>query len=146
VSAANESQGAEERLRLARELLIEAHHRARAQSGDLGPPQTEPEAADPDFSRQGREILGVLYPQPMAPTRRERVLSVVRRYVDRAEALDRRRVRFVHDFRASHGFDRSAYTPAEAAELAGGLERLDAEAGDGLRAAALELVDPPSDP
>lgn len=125
--AGSSSEG--DRLRLARELLIEAHHRARASTGDLGP--------------HGRELLGVLWPRPMAPTRRERLLGVVRRYVDRAEALARRRDRFVHDFRAEHGFDRSAYTADEASELADGLTRLDVEVGERLVAAALELLEPP---
>lgn len=134
-------------MRLARELLIQAHHRARGRTGDLGPPpaaEPAPEGeVEDDLTPHGRELLGVLWPRPMGPARRERLLSVVRRYVDRAEALARRRDRFVHDFRAEHGFDRSAYTAAEASELADGLARLDAEAGERLGDAALELLEAP---
>jgi len=136
------------RLELCEKLLQEAVYQARAKSGGfpggagagcgLGPP---PEARGLELTEHGRELFGTLFPAPPSPTRLARISELVQGWVGEADALDRERNHFLRAFRTRHGFDRRAYSPAEAREFEQGLERVNTEAGARLRAAAQALLD-----
>lgn len=135
------------RLELAEKLLQEAVYRARARSGGelggarggcgLGPP---PEARGLELTEHGRELFGTLFPAPPSPTRLARIAELVQGWVGEADALDRERNHFLRAFRTRHGFDRRAYSPAEAREFEAGLARVNAQANERLRAAASALL------
>jgi len=135
------------RLELVEKLLQEAVYRARARSGgELGEPKggcglgPAPEARELELTEHGRELFGTLYPVPPSATRLAHIAELVGKWVGEADALDRERNHFLRAFRTTHGFDRRAYSPAEAREFEAGLARVNAEARARLQAAARALV------
>jgi hypothetical protein len=64
---------------------------------------------------------------------------VLRGWVEKQDALDRKRNHFLKAFRGQHGFDRTRYTSEQSAEFEAGLARVNDEEDRLRRAAALEL-------
>jgi len=124
-----------ERLELAEELLREAVFASRARqaagANPLAAPATcglgervEP-ALDLLLSPRAGELSDRLFgPEPRSP---ERVREVLAEWVERQDALDRKRNHFLKDFRQRHGFDRSAYAPELARAFEEGLERINVQ-------------------
>ena len=143
------------RIRLAESLLQEAVYCARARqaagvglAGSVleslsGPGRCglgKPIELELELTPHGKELLHELLPHPLGPTQLARIREVVARWIERADALDRKRNHFRRDFRAAHGFDRRDYGPAESQEFEKGLAQINAEANVGLRTAAEELL------
>jgi len=143
-----------ERLAWAAALLDEAVYRSRErQAAGLSPlAGSAPgcglgERAEVvlELSPRGAELAAKLWPGS-DPTRGELgagVAAVVAGWVERQDALDRKRNHFLKRFRGEHGFDRSAYGPAVAAELEAGLAAVNAEVDAGREAAARALCGEP---
>ncbi|MEM6675158.1 MAG: hypothetical protein AAF726_20070 [Planctomycetota bacterium] len=68
------------------------------------------------------------------------IRAVVRSWVERQDALDRKRNHFLRDFRGTHGADRRAYEAATLSEFEAGLERINALETQEREAAARELL------
>jgi len=150
-SEAQEVRDAQEaRIHLAERLLQEELFRARVREaaltgpalGDPGAGASAPEpVATPDLTPLGLELLLRLWPGPQPATRLARLDEITAAWVERAGSIERRRGRFLADFRAAHGFDRREYSPAEGRALDQGLARLDAEHAQRLRSAARQLLE-----
>jgi len=136
----NEPRLGEERLGLARELLREAVFASRAKQAAA----TSILRADPDskagncglgagaaielgLSEKGRALAARLWPVALAPELNERVAKSISEWIERQDALDRKRNHFLRDFRGANGLDRSAYTADQLAAFEAGLERVNAE-------------------
>jgi len=144
-----------DKLQAARNLLQEAVYQARARQaagvglsghhldqpapvGGCGMGHAPEEALE--LSERGADILRRVWPSPLGPVAVERLRSMLQDWVQRQDALDRKRNHFLRDFRQSHGFDRRAYSDEEATAFENGLERINAEADDRLAQAAHELL------
>jgi hypothetical protein len=68
-----------------------------------------------------------LFESELAADEIERVREVMREWIERADALDRKRNHFLKAFRGRHGFDRNAYGPEELAAFEQGLAAVNAE-------------------
>ena len=93
-----------------------------------------------DLTPEAEGIFKTLWPRPVAPTEIERLQRVMTNWVERQDAVDRKRNHYLRDFRQKHGFDRREYSPELAREFEEGLERVNAEADERLRQAAEELL------
>jgi hypothetical protein len=144
-----------DRLRLAERLLQEAVYHSRSrQTAGVGLGGVSPgEPAGPgrcglggapdgplELTGRGEELLRLLFPQPIAPSRQAQIGDVLADWVGQSDALDRRRNHFLRDFRVAHGFDRRAYTAEEAREFESGLAGINAEMDARLSAAAQALL------
>ena len=98
-------------------------------------------AVELDLSDRGAELLAELWPDGLAPEALPRVREVMRAWIQRQDALDRKRNHFLRDFRGSHGADRSAYAPETLTAYEQGLDAVNAEVSAGLEAAAQALLD-----
>ena len=144
-----------EKLHAAKSLLQEAVYQARARQaagvglsghqldqpapvGGCGMGQAPEEALE--LSERGGEILRDVWPSPLGPVAVDRVRSVLQDWVNRQDAIDRKRNHFLRDFRQSHGFDRRAYSDEESQAFENGLDRINSEADDRLSQAAHELL------
>jgi hypothetical protein len=147
------------RLEIAEAFLQEAVYRSRARqaagtalagldtaadvvrdAGNCGLGQKA--AVELDLSARGAELFRALWPdgaEPQAPVI-DGVRAVLRAWVQRQDALDRKRNHFLRDFRGSHGYDRAAYAPAALAAYEAGLAAVNAEVAAGLREAARALL------
>ncbi len=145
----------EERIRAAEDLLQEAVLQSRerlaaglaladmavdvfAAPGRCG--LGDPVEGELELTPLGSELLHELWPQPLAPRRLTHLREVVSGWVETSDALDRKRNHFLRDFRSAHGADRTTYSPAETEEFEGGLARINGEASERLRQAALDLL------
>src|SRR5688572_3752260 len=142
-----------ERISLARELLREAVFQSRAKqaagtslvrgaseskSGNCG--LGAHAAIESRLSEKGREVAAKLWPAELAPESAARAEALISAWVERQDALDRKRNHFLRDFRTANGFDRAKYTSEQLAAFESGLERVNAEE-DRLRSdAAAELA------
>ena len=97
-------------------------------------------AVELDLSERGQELYGELWPAGLDPEAQARVHAAMRAWIQRQDALDRKRNHFLRDFRGSHGYDRNAYGPDTLAAFEAGLEAVNAEIADGLREAARTLL------
>ena len=144
----------EDRIQLAQDLLKEAVYRARARQaagvaisgGGLDRPSGsgcglgDPGTLDLDLTERGEKLFHRIWPRETAPTEVARVKGIILEWVDRSDAIDRKRNHFLRDFRQSHGFDRRAYSEELATAFEQGLERINDEANLGLRHAAEALL------
>ena len=142
-------------LQAAKSLLQEAVYQARARQAagvglsghQLDHPAPEggcgmghaPEEAL-ELSERGNEILRAVWPRPLGPVAVERIRSVLQDWVNRQDAIDRKRNHFLRDFRQAHGFDRAAYSSDEEAAFEAGLEAVNGEVRQRLEAAARDLL------
>ena len=145
----------DERIRDAEAFLQEAVFRSRASqatSAALGGARLDREPApggcglgheaalELDLSPAAAEIFGRLWPGGPEPSEVERTRDLMRDWITRQDALDRKRNHFLRDFRQAHGFDRAAYSAAELEEYETGLARINGEVRERLRGAARELL------
>jgi len=98
-------------------------------------------AVELDLSDRGAELFAELWPDGLAAGALPRVREVMRAWIQRQDALDRKRNHFLRDFRGSHGADRSAYAPETLTAYEQGLDAVNAEVTAGLEAAAQALLD-----
>ena len=142
----------EERVSLALELLREAVFSSRAKQAA----STSLQRADPQskagncglgahaevelrLSAKGRELAAKLWPVELQPELAERATQAISAWVERQDALDRKRNHFLRDFRTAHGFDRATYTSEQLAAFEAGLERVNGEE-DRLRGESAEQL------
>ena len=102
----------------------------------MGPDPEE----DLELSERGTSILRELWPRPLSPAAAGRIRDVLQEWVERQDALDRKRNHYLRDFRQAHGFDRRTYPQDIAQEFEAGLERINEEAAQRLLRAARELL------
>ena len=142
-----------ERLLLAEEFLREAVYRSREKQSALHSLQTglapeagtcglgEQAAIALDLSPRGLELFERLFDRArVAPTSEEEIRSTMIAWIERQDALDRKRNHFLKSFRGRHGFDRTRYGPEVIGELEAGLARVNAEEDSERRATAERLV------
>lgn len=139
----------------AEKLLQEAVYQARArQAAGVGLAARSLDAPAPpggcglgdaleeelELSDAGLEIARKLWPRSLTPLAAQRIRDILQEWVERQDALDRKRNHYLRDFRQAHGFDRRAYPAEVAREFEEGLERINAEVAERLRRAARELL------
>lgn len=142
----------EERLRLAESFLQEAVFRSRGRQSieaALNPAdENHPgqcglgakAAVVLDLERRGRELFDEIWPDLAEESGLERIKSSMRSWVQRQDALDRKRNHFLKAFRQEHGFDRNAYSPEQAQAYRSGLDAVNTEVDELRRKAAEELL------
>jgi hypothetical protein len=81
-------------------------------------------AIEANLSEAGRALAAQLWPTELAADARVRVNEVISGWVERQDALDRKRNHFLRDFRGANGFDRKLYTSEQLAAFEAGLERI----------------------
>jgi len=130
-------------LALAEEFLREAVYRSREMQSALAATRGatirnpncglgEQAAAVLDLSPRAREIYELLS--------LGNVHDVMTDWIERQDALDRKRNHFLKDFRGRHGFDRNLYGPDILSEFEAGLARINSEEDSERRAAAERLL------
>jgi len=148
----NEPRLDEDRISLARDLLREAVFRSRAkQAAGSSLLRSDPDskagncglgahaAFESRLSDKGRELSAKLWPS-LAPETAARVEELIVAWVERQDALDRKRNHFLRDFRTANGFDRSQYSAEQVAAFEAGLERVNAEEDRVRDGSAAELA------
>ena len=95
-----------------------------------------------DLSARGRETFVKLFPEGIGDEALEAVRGAMAGWIERQDALDRKRNHFLKDFRARHGFDRRAYAPDVLATYEAGLARINAEEDAERRGAAQRVLTP----
>ena len=141
------------RLRAGESFLQEAVYRSRG--AQAGASVLAPEARLPDggqcglgakasvvldLSPRAEQLFAQLWPDGPGEQSQPALREVMREWVERQDALDRKRNHFLKDFRGRHGFDRAAYDQAQQDEQRAGLDAINAEADAGRRAAAERLL------
>ena len=96
-------------------------------------------AVESRLSERGRELVAQLWPSGLAPLTAERAESLLTTWVERQNAVDRKRNHFLRDFRAANGFDRTRYTSEQLAALEAGLARINEDEDRQRDSAAAEL-------
>ena len=123
------------RLSLAEEFLREAVYRSRERQSPVRDPSCglggKAEVVL-DLSPRAREIHGLLS--------LGNVHGVMSDWIERQDAIDRKRNHFLKAFRGQHGFDRKLYAPETLAEFEAGLARINGEEDSERRAAAERLL------
>jgi len=93
-----------------------------------------------DLSERGRALFERLFGSGANDEARlARVQGVLRDWIGRQDALDRKRNHFLKAFRQQHGFDRTRYTADELRDYDAGLAAINADE-DRARAQAAELL------
>ena len=141
------------RLDAAEAFLQEAVYRSRgAQAGAslLAPDERLPDggqcglgaraAVVLDLSPKAEGLFTELWPDGVDEARLAALQGVMRDWVERQDALDRKRNHFLKAFRGEHGFDRAAYDEAQAAAYREGLDAVNGEASAARREAAEALL------
>ncbi|MFT5051804.1 MAG: hypothetical protein ACI8QZ_003228 [Chlamydiales bacterium] len=143
-----------DRLEQAMAFLQEAVYQSRAaqaSSTGLGVPAAgaggagqcglgEKAAVVLDLTERGQTLFTELWPQPLDEAHVEGIRSAMADWIERQDALDRKRNHFMKDFRNRHGFDRSAYTEAQTADWNTGLATVNDDVNARLQAKATELL------
>ena len=141
------------RLAAAEAFLQEAVYRSRgAQAGAalLAPDARLPDggqcglgastAVVLDLSPRAQELLAQLWPDGVPEEQLPRLKQVMSAWIERQDALDRKRNHFLKDFRGRHGFDRGAYDQEQTAAYRAGLDAVNEDVDARRRAAAEELL------
>lgn len=89
-----------------------------------------------DLSPKAEELFDELWPEGLGDAQVEALREVMRDWIERQDALDRKRNHFLKAFRNEHGFDRSAYSAEQQAAYRTGLDEVNAECNAERRAAA----------
>jgi hypothetical protein len=153
---ANEPRLDEDREGLARELLREAVFGSRAkQAAGTSLLRADPNSPNSKvgncglgahaeielrLSDKGRELSAKLWPVALAPDGGARAAAMIGAWVERQDALDRKRNHFLRDFRTTNGFDRSKYSGEQLAAFEAGLARVNAEEDQLRTRAAADLA------
>ncbi|MFN0007807.1 MAG: hypothetical protein ACKVXR_07850 [Planctomycetota bacterium] len=133
-------------LSLAEEFLREAVYRSRERQSAVAAVRAaairnpncglgENAAVVLDLSPRAREIA-----RDLGEGALQNASAVMSDWIERQDALDRKRNHFLKDFRGRHGFDRKLYGPEVLAEFDAGLARINAEEDSERRAAAERLL------
>ena len=77
-------------------------------------------------SETARAAFDALFPAPLDEARASAVSDLVSDWVERQDALDRKRNHFLRDFRNEHGYDRRAYDDALRTRFEAGLDEVNA--------------------
>ena len=93
-----------------------------------------------DLDERGRELFETLFSEGLDDTGIESVHEVMSDWIQRQDALDRKRNHFLKDFRQRHGFDRAQYEDEQLRAYDDGLAAVNAEVDGELRAAAERLL------
>ncbi len=143
----------------AKAFLTEAVYRSRARqaagvalqasAAELAPDARrcglgERAAVELDLSARGAELAARLWPLGLTATDLARVREILAAWVQRQDALDRKRNHFLRDFRGAHGYDRARYAPAELSAFEDGLAAVNAEVERELERAAAALLEAPN--
>lgn len=137
----------DDRIGQAEALLTEVVYRSRASqaagasllgSGSCG--LGERAAVELDLSDAGAKLFASIWPATPEGERLARIRAILAAWVERQDALDRKRNHFLRDFRQAHGFDRNAYSSEETAAFEAGLGAVNEEVDRRRREAAEELV------
>jgi hypothetical protein len=146
----------QERQEMARRFLMEVVYGSRARQaagaallgGRLdqasGPGSCglgERAAIEWNLSERGRELLELLWPSEPEEERWNNARELMRTWIERSDALDRKRNHFLRDFRQQHGVDRAAYSEEQRGAYESGLERINGDVGNELDQAAVRLID-----
>lgn len=141
-----------ERLRLAEEFLREAVFRSREQQAASSVERSlrketgtcglgERAAIALDLSVRGRELFEQLFGGAGgAPGAGEAIRAAMSEWIERQDAIDRKRNHFLKAFRGRHGFDRARYAPGVQSEWEAGLAGINAEEDAERRAIAGRLL------
>jgi hypothetical protein len=142
-----------ERLLLAEEFLREAVYRSRERQSALHSLQSglapgagscglgEKASIALDLSARGLELFDRLFDSAgRAPTGEAEIRSALTEWIERQDAIDRKRNHFLKSFRSRHGFDRTRYGSEATSELEAGLARINAEEDSERRASAERLL------
>jgi hypothetical protein len=148
----------EDRILLAEEFLREAVFKSRhaqaalPSSRALRPPRMGPaqEAGNCGLgeraaivlalSGRGQELFESLFGAVGEDPGWDRVRSAMTEWIERQDALDRKRNHFLKEFRGRHGADRTKYASEIVAEFEAGLARINAEEDAARRAVAGKLL------
>ncbi len=140
----------EARIQAAEDFLKEAVFRSREVQSSIdpwgGPAQRQASgpgncglgqeaAIELELTPRAEEILPQLELADLAHVR-----SIQSEWIERQDALDRKRNHFLRDFRRRHGADRTAYDASTLADFEAGLEDVNLEESRDRRAAALRLL------
>lgn len=141
------------RTTLAEEFLREAVMRSRETQAFRTAIQKSPAASDAgncglgeraavvlELTERGRELYAKLWPRDASDDERARIHAAMERWIERQDALDRKRNHYLKAFRTAHGFDRTRYTPDETAEFENGLAKINREEDVERADAARELL------
>lgn len=138
-------------LSLAEAFLREAVHRSRERQSVLAALRAsstrnpncglgERASVVLDLSPRALELYGRLFPADLGAEALRAVNDVVSHWIERQDALDRKRNHFLKDFRRGHGFDRTLYSPEILSDFEAGLAGINAEEDSERRAAAGRLI------
>jgi hypothetical protein len=136
----------EARIRLAEEILREGVYRSREKQAAPLLPRAgncglgEKAAIDLDLSPRGRTFFDQLFAAGLDPSASDRFRATLSGWIEKQDALDRKRNHFLKAFRGRHGFDRTSYTPEILAEYEAGLAGIASEEDAARRRAAEELA------
>ena len=142
-----------QRAEIAEAVLREAVYRSRASqaaasslrapkpgaSGNCG--LGEKAAIELDLGDRGIELFRELWRDELDPPALDRVREVMRGWIERQDALDRKRNHFLKDFRGKNGFDRTRYGPEQMLAYEAGLSRVNDEEDRARRGAAEQLAE-----
>ena len=93
-----------------------------------------------DLSPKAEGLFTELWPDGVDEAHLVALEDVMRAWVERQDALDRKRNHFLKAFRGEHGFDRSAYDPGQAAAYREGLDAVNGEVSAERREVAEALL------
>jgi hypothetical protein len=141
------------RVERAESFLREAVYRSRASQaaiGSLVPPTSgttgncglgHKASVVLDLGERGRELFLDLWGDDIAPASLDQIRDVMRDWIERQDALDRKRNHFLKDFRGKHGFDRTKYDAERVSEYDAGLARVNDDENRARRSAAERLAE-----
>lgn len=93
-----------------------------------------------DLSPKAEQLFEQLWPAGCPEEQLTRMREVMASWVQRQDALDRKRNHFLKDFRGRHGFERKSYDEATAAAYRAGIDGVNAEARQAQTDAATALL------
>lgn len=143
----------EARRSVAEQFLAEAVFRSRgAQAGAslLAPDERLPDGGKCglggkasvvlDLTPKAETLFEELWPSGLAEERLDEVRSIMTGWIEKQDALDRKRNHFLKDFRGKHGFSRADYDEETKLAYRAGLDRVNGEVDEGRKAAAETLL------
>ena len=92
-----------------------------------------------DLSPRAAQLAKQLWPRELAADELEIIRRTTADWIERQDALDRKRNHFLKAFRTQHGFDRNAYSAEQTAAYDHGLEQVNADSAQARRSAAERL-------
>ena len=94
-----------------------------------------------ELSPRGEELFAELWPDGLDDAAVGRLHAAMTAWIERQDALDRKRNHFMKDFRHRHGFDRNAYDATQLADWDAGLAAVNGEVNARLRESATALLE-----